>query len=226
MKLKYYLRGLGVGILVTAVALSLTKETEKLTDAEIKIRAAKLGMVEKSVLADIQKDKDALQDISKDDKDSENKDIKQSDTNLSSENTGNKEIGSSNTNKDIQIENFAEDNKELDNTDEVLKEENKDINSSTEIESEEEIKDDYTKEDDISQSDEKVEKYIVISVTPGNGSELISRKLYEAGLVESAIEYNRFLVANGYAKILRSGEHEIPEGATKEEIAKILCNLD
>ena len=73
---------------------------------------------------------------------------------------------------------------------------------------------------------EKVEKYVVISVNPGNGSELISRKLYDAGLIESAIMFNRFLVSNEYDKILRSGDHEIPVGATEEEMARILCGLE
>ena len=48
MKLKYYLRGLGIGIAVTALVmgLALAKTTkESMTDEEIKERAAKLGMV-------------------------------------------------------------------------------------------------------------------------------------------------------------------------------------
>lgn len=56
MKLKYYMRGLGVGIIVTAllmgVALSGRKET--MTDEEIRERALEMGMVEEEngVLAD------------------------------------------------------------------------------------------------------------------------------------------------------------------------------
>ncbi len=49
MKLKFYLRGLGIGIAITALVMGLTlgKNTkESLTDEEIKERAAALGMVE------------------------------------------------------------------------------------------------------------------------------------------------------------------------------------
>ena len=60
MKLKYYLRGLGTGIIVTAIVMSFIKKPEELTDAEIRIRAMKLGMVEKSVLADFQEDDEKL----------------------------------------------------------------------------------------------------------------------------------------------------------------------
>ena len=54
MKLKYYLRGLGIGIVVTAIIMSITNKPEEMTDAQIKMRALELGMVEESVLADLQ----------------------------------------------------------------------------------------------------------------------------------------------------------------------------
>ena len=58
MKLRYYLRGLGIGIVVTAIIMSFTRQPEKLTDAQIKMRALELGMIEESVLADLQKDEE------------------------------------------------------------------------------------------------------------------------------------------------------------------------
>ena len=58
MKLRYYLRGLGIGIIVTAIIMSFTRQPEKLTDAQIKMRALELGMVEESVLADLQNKKE------------------------------------------------------------------------------------------------------------------------------------------------------------------------
>lgn len=48
MKLKYYLRGLGVGIVVTAVILTIANHLgNKMSDEDIMKRAAKLGMVMK-----------------------------------------------------------------------------------------------------------------------------------------------------------------------------------
>lgn len=45
MKLKYYLRGLGVGIVVTAVILTIANHLgNKMSDEDIIKRAAKLGM--------------------------------------------------------------------------------------------------------------------------------------------------------------------------------------
>lgn len=57
MKLKYYLRGLGIGIIVTAVIMGIASGNRKetLSDREIKERAAALGMVEQgSSLADME----------------------------------------------------------------------------------------------------------------------------------------------------------------------------
>lgn len=54
MKLKYYLRGLGIGIAVTALVLALAGgEKESLTDAEIIERAKELGMVESVTLSQL-----------------------------------------------------------------------------------------------------------------------------------------------------------------------------
>ena len=48
MRLKYYLRGLGIGIVVTAMIMGVSAngKTESLTDAQIIARAKELGMVD------------------------------------------------------------------------------------------------------------------------------------------------------------------------------------
>lgn len=72
MNLRYYLRGLGIGIIVTAVIMGIISrgKQEPLDNEEIKARAQELGMVESAgVLADLeaqkqepQEDPDAAQD--------------------------------------------------------------------------------------------------------------------------------------------------------------------
>ena len=54
MKTRYYLRGLGLGILITAVFFLLGgKNDQTMSDEMIKQRAKELGMVESTVLANI-----------------------------------------------------------------------------------------------------------------------------------------------------------------------------
>jgi hypothetical protein len=70
MKLRYYMRGLGIGIVVTAILMGVTLngKTEKLTDAEIIERAEALGMEQKyesTVLADTVENKETEDNAAK-----------------------------------------------------------------------------------------------------------------------------------------------------------------
>lgn len=212
MKLKYYMRGLGIGIIVTAMIMSFTRQPQELTEAQIKEKARELGMVEENVLADLKKDDVIIQE------ETEKKDIENAETSeeitetevtfegVTEENTIDEEVVSENTvNEETMSETTDVENNSDENTGEIIPEE------------------ENNQENVIEEAEELSEKYVVISINGGNGSEIVSKRLYEAGLVSSEEEYNKFLVKNGYDRKLRVGNHEIPVGATEEEIAKILC---
>ena len=202
MKLKYYLRGLGIGIVVTAIIMSFTGKPEELTNAEIKIRAALLGMVEKNVLSDIQKENESSEEIMKENDVVE--DVPEADNELNAENT--QDVIE---NTEEMVSNATEENENIEETISDTENQNQEAGNS---------------ETDVS-VDEVVENYIIIQVENGNGSEVISQRVFEAGLVNSAKEYNKYLITNGYDRRLRTGNHEIPAGASEEEIAKILCGM-
>ena len=61
-----------------------------------------------------------------------------------------------------------------------------------------------------------------ITVSSGDGSDTVARKLYEAGLISDASAYDRYLCQNGYDKKICTGVKTIPAGATEAEIAQIL----
>lgn len=190
MKLKFYLRGLGIGIMVTTVIMSFIRQPEELTDTQIKARARELGMVEGNVLADLKKEEEVSFE----------------------KNAGEGQIAQEKNEKTENDDNVIQPNEEMsdESNSEAMK---NDKDASDEINS------------NIKEIDEVVENYIIISIDGGNGSETVSRKLYNAGLVDSAVEYNQFLIANDYATRLRPGNHEIPIGATYDEMAKILCGI-
>ena len=53
MELKYYLRGLGLGIVVTAIIMGIVSSgSSAMTDEEIIARAKQLGMIEGRVLSE------------------------------------------------------------------------------------------------------------------------------------------------------------------------------
>ena len=72
------------------------------------------------------------------------------------------------------------------------------------------------------QSSEKIS----IQVNSGDGSLTVCKKLEEAGLVASASEFDSYLYQNGYDKRLGTGTFEIPANADQEQIARILARME
>ena len=63
---------------------------------------------------------------------------------------------------------------------------------------------------------------VLIKVIKGDSSVSVSRRIFEAGLVESAVEFDRYLCDNHYDKSISVGEYEIEMGADFETIAKTI----
>ncbi|MBR6307601.1 MAG: hypothetical protein IKR39_03250 [Lachnospiraceae bacterium] len=63
---------------------------------------------------------------------------------------------------------------------------------------------------------------VLIKVIKGDSSVSVSRRIFEAGLVESAVELDRYLCDNHYDKSISVGEYEIEMGADFETIAKTI----
>ena len=70
------------------------------------------------------------------------------------------------------------------------------------------------------------EEYVVITISPGQGSEEAARACKAAGLVEDSVAFNSYMCANGYDRRLNVGNHEIPKGADNETICKKLCGME
>ena len=202
MKLKYYLRGLGIGIVVTAVIMGILSSKSNISDAEIIERAHALGMTENGVLSELQ----------------------QTETDEKTESLS----------QEATEETFATTEAEVQST-ETASEEISTIVNQTEVEnsseamsSTEEDAEKKTTADVASDSTNVLQKNtddkIQIVIKSGESSDIVSSKLYAAGLVKSATDYDNYLCANGYANKIAAGTHEIPKNATEEEIANILCN--
>ena len=232
MKLKYYLRGLGIGIVVTASIMSFTRQPEKLTDTQIKARALELGMVEKNVLADLQeKEELTYEESGVEESETSEEEVTNEELNIedseATEEVMNEELNVEDSEATEEVANEELNVEDSETMEETMHEElNIEDSEVREEVANEEI---YIENPEVSEEVQEIEgeeHYIVISVVGGNGSETVSRKLYEAGLVDSEVAYNQFLIRNGYAKRLGVGNHEIPVGATDEEIARILCRIE
>ena len=209
MKIRYYLRGLGLGILITAVFFLLGDNSGRtMSDEMIKERAKELGMVESTVLADIDES------------------VQETEESISTQEMPEESITET---AEIATEETSEEVSEVVATTEVASEEE----SATAEEETEEItsKEESVEETSSEETSEETTKesvptgqMISIVVNRGEGSDTVSRRLYEAGLIEDPHEYDRYLMQNGYDKRIGAGEHMVPMGAGWQEIAKILTS--
>lgn len=203
MKLRYYMRGLGIGVIVAAVlmGIALGGDKEKLSDAEIMARAKELGMVESSVLADLGKEKEPQlpqqsQEMEENtDQPKQSEEVQEGSTDQPKQSIEGQEgsIDQPKQNKEEQNE----------NTD-VLKQNESEQNQNPSSEQDTE------------------DEYVTLVIERGESSVSVSRSLAQLGLVESAKAYDRYLCENGYDKLIRVGTHKIKVGSTQEEIAEII----
>ena len=64
---------------------------------------------------------------------------------------------------------------------------------------------------------------IVIQISSGMSSEAVSKMLEKGGVVESAAELNSFLVNEGYSRYIRTGTYEFTKDMSFEDIAAKIC---
>ena len=173
MKRKYYMRGIGISMMVTALLIGIsTGGKETLSEEEIKKRALQLGMVEEksTVLSNLrgQETKETLPSNSE-----------------ATENT-------ENTDEAGKVEDGKQDREPLKENTEAV---------------------DNVEDGLLS---------VTIQVVRGDSSVSVSKALAEAGLVENATAFDRYLCNNGYDKRISIGTYEIVMGTTEEEIARII----
>ena len=194
MKLKYYLRGLGIGMAVTALILGISfsgrqgQEAQTLTDEQIRERASELGMVDSSELTLA-----ALQNSA------------QPQTTMEPEVTEEPKLTAdpeTTTEPEATVE--PETMTEPETTAEPK--------MTTEPEATEELE--LTTAPEQSQT--------TITIKKGSDSGSVSRMFYEAGLVENAKAFDNYLCNNGYSRSINPGIYEIAPGTSEEEIAKII----
>ena len=221
MRLKSYLRGIGIGVLVTAAVFVISGTTNKknaMTDEQIKERAAELGMIEASAtLAQTTgyDTGDAVLTVEVDEKKTEPK---------NEEAVQSTEVKPEDKTEETKAEVKPEDKKE--ETKSEVKTETKTEETKAEVKPEnkkEETKTEAKTEENVNDSGED-SKEVIIVVNKGDGSDTVSRKLYEAGIVADAREYDKYLMENGYDRTITAGNHRIKVTATKEEIAKNLTS--
>lgn len=230
--MKYYLRGLGVGIVVTSLILGigLGSRKETLSNEEIKERARALGMVEEPVTvaeAAAQQEEEAQEaeatvtTVPEENAEGDAETIVSAEPEVSSEPA-----------VSVSAAPEASEEPKVSAASEPEASEEPNASAASEPEASAEPEAGATPEAGVKPVANEAEedsgtapaKEIVdITINPGEGSYTISSKLEQSGLIDDASEYDAYLCDNGYHTKLRAGVHKIPMGSTREEIAKLLC---
>ncbi len=230
MEKKYYFRGLGLGIIVTAVIMGIALSggrQGRMTDEEIIARAKKLGMIEdSSLLASSDNEENEAEETGE----QENADAAEPETVKPP------------VKLDVAVaepkpEEAPEESEETDADSSADTKTEADTESSTDTKPESDTKpsadtNEMTKQDDdttetaskATSSASSTSSSTVKSVTivSGDGSYTVAKKLADAGVVDSAGAFDTFLCQNGYDKKLRTGTFQIPANASGEQIARIV----
>lgn len=233
MKLRMYLRGLGLGMIVTALVLSfgVKSENKTMTDAEVRARAKELGMVEESEKLKDAVSKEAVNgeeaaaevtDRANEDEPAEEvtepNEVKADETDKSEEpaevkkpeatkdDAGKPEEVTEEPIKESSPEEKVEDDKdaaEIDNKKEEIKEAARDEKKS---------------------EDDKSKKPYNLTVERGYSSDRVAGILEDAGVIDNAAAFDRYLCSNGYDKKISVGSYQIPAGADYSTVAKLITN--
>ena len=229
MRMRYYLRGLGIGIVVTALLMGFTKggQKETLTDAEIVERAKSLGMVESSVLSADLGDKEdiSVNGISEADQ-QEVMPETETETADNTEQTEPETTDNTEQSKPETTDNTEQSKPETADDAEQSKPETADDTEQTEPETANNTEQSKPDKETEADNPEKVgtvtgNRYVV-TIYSGDGSRTVANRLEEMGVIEDAAEFDRYLCQNGYDKRLTTGNHEINAGADEKEIAETL----
>lgn len=220
MERKYYLRGLGLGIVVTAVIMGIALSgRHEMSDEEIIARARELGMVEDTYLA-----KPAGEEQM------------QGEQNIEDMTPGGQEEMPVEEPESAAGEAIPEAAEPVEAEDEPLEvaepievepiEIDPEVQESEPQEEADESKHDtneMTRQEDTSSVQVKVQKVTIVN---GDGSYTVALKLKEAGVVVSAETFDDYLCEKGYDKKLHTGTFQIPTDASDEQIARIITGQE
>ena len=202
MRLKYYLRGLGTGILFATIILMISY-SYKMSDKQIKEKALKIGMVypEKTTVTE---------EIKTTDSESENTTTgeENSQTETTKEETTTSKVEETTTSKVEETTTKEETTKE-----ETTKEQTTQESTTKEPQTEETT----------TKNNADVKTY-VLTVTARTSSKQVAMALESAGIISNYKEFDDYLCDNGYASNIQNGKFTITSDMSYKQIAETITS--
>lgn len=205
MKLKYYLRGLGIGIVVTALLMGYSNKNRA---AEPKAEVA-TEETAGDLLAN--RNGEATTEEVIEQSTVENVTVETDSAETSEEETSQQETAS-------ELESSTQEAETITETESVTETETESVQAEETTDKKEQTQ--SSTEADAGNA--LPQTTIEINIVRGDDSGTVARKLQNAGMVESATEYDAYLMQHGYDKKIRVGKVEIPVDATWQEIAEYI----
>ena len=205
MKLKYYLRGLGIGIVVTALLMGYSNKNRA---AEPKAEVA-TEETAGDLLAD--RNGEATTEEVIEQSTVENVTVETDSAETSEEETSQEETAS-------ELESSTQEAETITETESVTETETESVQTEETTDKKEQTQ--SSMEADAGNA--LLQTTIEINIVRGDDSGTVARKLQNAGMVESATEYDAYLMQHGYDRKIRVGKVEIPVDATWQEIAEYI----
>lgn len=215
MRLKYYLRGIAAGVVVSTCILTISHNIEMrsvknnaMTDEEIEAAAKELGMV-------YEEDVEKLPEETGNAPATTNGDSTKYENSVSTD-------GDSHYASDKQATSNEDENTVQDDT-----EETKAQTSEEEAkEAENDIK--ATADEILDNANQDLEEAFEVEITITNGmsSDKVAKQLKEKGIIEDSDEFDKYMMENGYDNKIWVGDHTISSDDTYEEIANKLIGKE
>ena len=244
MKLKYLLRGAGLGIFAAGlIAFLVTLGGNKISDEEVIKRAKELGYAsQEEVLAKINSGE--VVQLTEDTPGTEtgegnhavSEEILPGDVKTSEETSEEKtsEVTTSEEKTSEEKKAEEEEAKKKAEEEEAKKKAEEEAKKKAEEEeakkkAEEEAKKKAEEEEAKKKAEEEAKKQqatgeqVTITVKSGDYSDTVAKACEAAGLVKSASDFDNYLCNNGYSGKIAVGDHKIAKGSDYETIAKKLC---
>lgn len=240
MKLKYLIRGIGIGVFAAGlVALIVSLTAGKMSDEKILERARQLGYEDRNVVIQEIRNEDGPVKLTDQTPANSTKDTSEKNivTEVFPDGVENSESTSQVTSEDKKAEEEAkkaeeEAKKKAEEEAKKAEEEKKKAEEEAKKAEEEKKKAEEAKkaEEEKKKAEEEAKKQsqatgetVTITVKSGQFSETVAKMCETAGLVDNAAKFDDFMCKNGYSGRISVGDHKIAKGSSYEEIAKALC---
>lgn len=218
MRLKYFLRGVGIGILVTTIILTVTHSSERrMSDSEVIDRAIELGMSFSASHSGQQSStKEASSEESSAGQENSGDDVTDD---LQHESEAETEMGSQSP---------SETASELAGDGETLPGKESEAVTGMTTQAITETTETTTELTTVNENDGSAagvmnnEVTCTISITKGMSSRTVCDMLKQNGIIEDAADFDRYLIKTGYDDKIRVGEVEVNSGMTYEELTALL----